>query len=88
LDAVRKRAGLPVVTRNFNYESFRLALLDERRWEFAFENQRWFDLKRFNKAIDILTAKGYSIKPFHLLYPVPRKEVEISQGNITQNPGY
>ncbi|MEJ7830438.1 MAG: RagB/SusD family nutrient uptake outer membrane protein [Segetibacter sp.] len=88
LDAVRKRAGLPVVTRNLNYESFKLKLLDERRWEFAFENQRWFDLKRFNKAIDILTAKGYSIKPFHLLYPVPRKEVLISQGNIIQNPGY
>lgn len=88
LDAVRKRAGLPVVTRNLNYESFKLKLLDERRWEFAFENQRWFDLKRFNKAIDILTAKGYNIKPFHLLYPVPRKEVLISQGNITQNPGY
>ncbi len=88
LDAVRKRAGLPVVIRNLNYESFKLKLLDERRWEFAFENQRWFDLKRFNKATEILTAKGYNIKPFHLLYPVPRKEVLISQGNIIQNPGY
>lgn len=88
IDAVRKRAGLPVVIRNLNYESFKLRLLDERRWEFAFENQRWFDLKRFNKAIEILTPKGYNIKPNHLLYPIPRKEVLISQGNITQNPGY
>ncbi len=88
LDAVRKRVGLPVVSRTLNYESFRLKLLDERRWEFAFENQRWFDLKRFAKAEEILTAKGYNIKPFNLLYPIPRKEVLISQGNITQNPGY
>ncbi len=88
VDAVRKRAGLPVFSRVFDYESFKLKLLDERRWEFAFENQRWFDLKRFNKAVEILTAKGYDINPAHLLYPIPRKEVTISQGNITQNPGY
>ena len=88
LDVVRKRAGLPVVNRNLNYESFKLKLLDERRWEFAFENQRWFDLKRSNKAIEILKAKGLDIKPNHLLFPIPRKEVLISQGNVTQNPGY
>lgn len=88
VDEIRKRAGLSILTRNLNYESFKIKLLEERRVEFAFENQRWFDLKRFNKAIEILTPKGYAIKPYHLLYPIPRKEVLISQGNIIQNQGY
>ncbi|WP_316814195.1 RagB/SusD family nutrient uptake outer membrane protein [Pedobacter heparinus] len=88
MDEVRKRAGLPVVTRNLGYEEFKLKLLQERRVEFAFENHRWFDLKRFKKAEEILLAKGYAIKPFHLLYPIPRKEVQINPENIPQNLGY
>ncbi|MGI8636660.1 MAG: RagB/SusD family nutrient uptake outer membrane protein [Segetibacter sp.] len=88
VDLIRVRAGLAPLPRNLAYESFKTKLLQERRVEFAFENQRWFDLKRFNKAVEILSAKGYAIKPFHLLYPIPRKEVLISQGNIIQNPGY
>lgn len=88
INLVRERAGLMALTPNLTYETFKLQLLHERRVELAFENHRWFDLKRFNKAVEILQAKNYDIKPFQLLYPIPRKEVLISQGNITQNPGY
>ena len=31
--------------------------LNERRIEFAFENQRWFDLVRFNTTITTITAQ-------------------------------
>lgn len=88
VDAVRKRSNLPLWTRNLTQETFSANLLNERRKELAFENHRWFDLKRFNKAVEILSAKGYAIQPKHLLFPIPRREIVINPENMTQNPGY
>jgi hypothetical protein len=45
LNQVRKRAGLPELT-GLSTETFREKILQERRVELAFENHRWFDLKR------------------------------------------
>jgi starch-binding outer membrane protein, SusD/RagB family len=87
VDKVRTRAGVGTWERTLNYESFKTKLLEERRKEFAFENHRWFDLKRFGKTIDILTEKGYNIQPHHLLFPLPQLEVELNP-NLEQNPGY
>ena len=85
---VRDRAGLtnPVsnITRN--------DLLTERRVELAFENQRWFDLLRFGVAEAVLSAhaadRGYVFSGRDLLLPIPAREINISGGLLTQNPGY
>jgi len=45
LNQVRQRAGLDPLS-GLTKESFRAAVLHERRIELAFENHRWFDLKR------------------------------------------
>jgi hypothetical protein len=45
LNKVRSRAGLAAKT-GLNKDDFRTAVLKERRVELAFENHRWFDLKR------------------------------------------
>src|SRR5690554_3755863 len=45
LNAVRERAGLDPLN-GLNQDTFRTAVLKERRLELAFENHRWFDLKR------------------------------------------
>lgn len=45
LNQVRKRAGLKEVS-GLDKTAFRAAVLNERRIELAFENHRWFDLKR------------------------------------------
>lgn len=87
VDELRLRAGLTVLTRDKDYNEFKTALLEERRHEFAFENHRWFDLKRFGMALSILSAKGYPIQSHNLLFPIPLQEVEISD-NLKQNPGY
>lgn len=47
LNQVRERAGLDPLS-GLNKDSFRDAVLQERRIELAFENHRWFDLKRTN----------------------------------------
>lgn len=54
LNAVRSRAGLSELS-GLNKDSFRDAVLKERRIELAFENHRWFDLKR-TKSPDELAA--------------------------------
>jgi hypothetical protein len=35
---------------------FEKALSNQRRWEFAFENQRWFDLLRFTTTTQTITT--------------------------------
>ena len=67
-------------------------LLTERRVELAFENQRWFDLLRFGAAEEVLSAHademGYIFSARALLLPIPAREINLSGGLLTQNPGY
>ena len=57
INQVRLRAGLTALTAtNVNTTAnFEKALATERRWEFAFENQRWFDLLRFSSTMTTLS---------------------------------
>ncbi|MDJ0364656.1 RagB/SusD family nutrient uptake outer membrane protein [Hymenobacter sp. H14-R3] len=88
LDAVNKvrtRAGLPNLTANT--ANFTQAVVKERRYELAFEDDRWFDLKRTGDLTKLpaLVAKG--VKPFNSLLPIPQSERDANP-NLTQNPGY
>lgn len=53
LTEVRARAGLDPLP-NLSKDDFRRALLQERRVELAFENHRWFDLKRMLTATEMV----------------------------------
>jgi hypothetical protein len=33
-------------------------------------------------------AKGCTVEPNELLLPIPQAEIELSNGVLTQNPGY
>jgi len=60
LNQVRERAGLDPVS-GLTQEEFRTVLLHERRIELAFENHRWFDLRRFyspTELVAFLNAHG------------------------------
>ncbi len=82
LNVVRKRAGLPDAAA-INQS----VVLKERRYELAFEMDRWYDLKRTNTLLTNpnLVAKG--IKPFNVVLPIPQAERDVNP-NLTQNPGY
>jgi len=86
--AVRDRAGLTDAVASVTKEE----LLVERRVELAFENQRFFDLVRFGVATDVLSQfasdNGYSFSVTDLLLPIPQREIGLSNGQLTQNPGY
>ncbi|MDP2059452.1 MAG: RagB/SusD family nutrient uptake outer membrane protein [Flavobacteriaceae bacterium] len=63
-------------------------LIHERRVELGFESQRFNDLKRWGIAQEFLTGLGKNFQSFHLLYPIPQRDIEKSGGLISQNPGY
>ena len=102
LNRVRSRAGLPAKTSLDlpDQNSFRQALRQERKVEFAFEGWRWFDLVRWGIARETINHKfaakdegngRYSMtSDDQLLFPIPY--TEISRYNNTnvmwQNPGY
>jgi hypothetical protein len=54
MNRVRVRAKLNPLT-GLDQQSFRTAVLKERRVELAFENWRWFDLKRTKSATELTT---------------------------------
>ncbi|RYY12397.1 MAG: RagB/SusD family nutrient uptake outer membrane protein, partial [Cytophagaceae bacterium] len=85
INMVRRRAGLADLT--VNTPNFADAVIKERRYELAFENDRWFDLKRTGKLLTLpaLVAKG--VKPFNVLLPIPQSERDANPG-LAQNPGY
>ncbi len=66
--------------------SFRLANEQERRVEFAFEGQRWFDLVRTGREIPVLNFKATQIgikktlTDDNLVFPVPQSQVDINSG--------
>lgn len=91
LNQVRARAGLPLYGMPgypaTQYPSLELAIEHERRMELAIEFQRGFDLRRTNRAITVLGAKGKPVTPDKLLLPIP-EIVRQQNSAITQNTGY
>jgi len=56
INRVKNRAGIATehnVSTDSRLEA-RLLIENERRWELAFENHRWFDLVRTDRAIEII----------------------------------
>jgi hypothetical protein len=95
LNRIRTRAGVPARPA-MTKEAFTLALEQERRWEFAAEGQRWFDLVRTGRALDVMNQFIVDNKIKHptkldahdLLFPVPLQEMQINPGFWKQNDGY
>ena len=89
---VRSRAGLSTIATDGSGEVTLEMLLDERRYELAFENHRFYDLVRTGQAQTILTdfatSEGYIFTSTDLLLPIPQGEINVSNGLLTQNPGY
>jgi starch-binding outer membrane protein, SusD/RagB family len=94
VNKVRRRAfGLPINTASprdlasTGAAAFKTAVIRERKYELAFENDRWFDMKRTGELLTSpqLIAKG--VKPFNVLLPIPQTERDVNPG-LTQNPGY
>ncbi|GAC1400086.1 MAG: RagB/SusD family nutrient uptake outer membrane protein [Sediminibacterium sp.] len=62
----------------------RTAIKNERRWEFAMEGYRFYDLVRWGDAVSELGSLGYTDRCKY--YPIPQKAIDLSGGVLKQNP--
>lgn len=87
LNAVKERAGVPVITEadalEMSQRSFLEAILAERKKEFVAEGKRWFDLVRVAKKDNYTTYRDMIISV--LLENVPMAEKAIYQTKLS-NP--
>lgn len=70
----------------------------ERRMELCYEFDRFFDIVRQGRAKELLAAYAeakhngtrgvYFRKGINEIFPIPQNEIDISNGVVTQNPGY
>lgn len=96
VNQVRTRVNLPDITISSKEDGIN-KILKERKLELAFEGQRWFDLKRTGKAVEILSNRkdgngnvisfAKNINQNRLLWPIPQSQID-NNPNLTQNPGY
>jgi hypothetical protein len=100
LNKVRTRAGL-AASAETDRDALRDVIAHERRVELAFENKRWFDLIRTDKAIPVMNAFGvlqkqkygyissnaYSVTTNRLVYAIPNYEMTYNT-RLIQNLGY
>lgn len=92
LNLVRSRAGVTPYTAALlpTKETFRTAVINERRLELALENDRWFDLVRTGTAVSALKITGITVPANRVIYPIPQSEIDLYNNPTTfpQNPGY
>lgn len=62
----------------------RTAIKNERRFEFAMEGYRFYDLVRWGDALSVLSGLGYTNRA--RFYPIPQKAIDLSGGVLKQNP--
>jgi starch-binding outer membrane protein, SusD/RagB family len=111
VNLVRNRAGMPSLPLGLSKDQMRDRIRNERRIELAYEEHRYFDVRRWMIAdvVENETAQGMSITkngdgsftyqrkealggktflPQHYWFPIPVDEVNISNGQLQQNPFY
>ena len=101
LNLVRKAAGLPGVVAA-NQIEFREKVRKERRIELAFEDHRFWDIRRWKIGEVVESVWGVTKvngtyqkvelpsrvwKDKMYLYPIPANETFVNE-NLTQNPGW
>lgn len=86
LNTLRQRASLsPLVTVSL------AAILKERRKELCFEGHRRMDLLRNNENLrrpNMLEISESEPGKNKTIFPIPAREVDLSEGKIIQNKGY
>lgn len=92
LNRVRKRARgtsttiLADVTTT-DKAALRTAIYKERQVELAMESDRYFDVIRQGRGLEVFGVKGWKANK-NEVWPIPSTEIDQSGGLLVQNPGY
>jgi starch-binding outer membrane protein, SusD/RagB family len=92
IDSIRARAGLLLIqdtNPGIDKPTLLLAIEQERRVELFTEwGHRWFDLKRTDRATDVLSVTKTEWTSDDVLYPIPQSEFDRNPKLGSQNDGY
>jgi hypothetical protein len=97
VNGIRERAGFAPssLDENMGQARGRLAVENERQLELYMEGQRWFDLVRNNRLLEVMQKHKdkdgrllfAGLQAFRQLWPIPQGEKDKNT-NLTQNEGY
>ena len=88
INQIRRRANVSEIkASDYNKETLRDFILEERGRELYCEGHRREDLIRHGKYIRQAVADGYDAKDYQVLYPIPQSAMD-ENANLKQNPGY
>ena len=97
VNKIRERAGLGAssLNREMSQADARIAVENERQLELYMEAQRWYDLLRNDRMLEVMRKhkdqKGNLIfsdlQEFRTKWPVPQEEMDKNT-NLVQNEGY
>ena len=90
INKVRARAGLaPLDPASLTQEELRNAILQERSFELAFENNALYDYQRHGILEEMLTFWGWgqNFDSYEYIMPIPQRDIDVNP-NLEQNPGY
>jgi starch-binding outer membrane protein, SusD/RagB family len=96
VNAVRTRSGMPALPENLTKEEMRSRIRHEWRVEFAFEGQRYFQLKRWKLMGTLVNGAEDPAIPTYIkvfkdafyYWPIPQTEIDKANGVLTQDPNY
>ena len=115
INSIRSRASvnMPALPAGLSQSAMRTAIQNERQIELAFEEHRFYDVRRWKIAdstenvpaygvsvtvnpsnpsgytyTKIISLAGRSFLPQHYWLPIPLSEIQASNNQLKQNPGY
>ena len=101
VNQVRKRArdgalgstpsAFPEDVSGLSQDEFRTMVLEERKWELAFEFKRWYDIARRRMGAEVFSASGLegekpNFNDNDYLYPLPADELARNPNLEPNNP--
>ena len=93
-DRARNGGTFPADVSGLSQDEFRTMVLEERKWELAFEFKRWYDIARRRLGSEVFGDSGLeglkeNFDPNQdYLFPLPADELARNPNLEPQNPGY
>jgi hypothetical protein len=78
INKIRNRAGIDDLAPNLSVADFRLAVINERKLELAFEGNRLFDLRRTHSVEAVMGSLGKTVTSGAYFFPIPQWEVDTN----------
>ena len=88
INIIRQRAGVPLV-QGTSKNQMLLVVENERRLELCFEGNRWYDLVRTGRDMDVMNDFTSNWTEKDRLWPIPLSDITNNPSlKNAQNPGY